>query len=191
MVPLLLKVLKSGVNQTTDQPSAVHEEEQTKARGEIASHEGHNLANNDSIIRNYSGCKAYFGPGAIVQRLITAFESKTVAVSNVPADASRLAFIELAESFGEVKSITYDGTSARIEYTDVADAAYAVEGLSDRELGQFTLSARFDLRAVAVGPATLRSTKVRVSWYAPSTVAWVSLTVLPISRFRLRVVQAE
>ncbi len=152
------------------------------------------------IVRNYSGSEVHFGVGAVIQKLTTAFESRTVVVSNVPADATRMAFIEFAESFGEVKSLTCDGTSARIEYMDVSDAAYAVEGLSDHEIGQFTLSARFDLRAVAAGPATLRSTKVKVSWYAPSTVAWVGListasfgrlTHDPISGTLCRPIQGE
>lgn len=129
---------------------------------------------NDLAIRDYSGCKVHFGPGAAIQKLITAFESRTVIVLNVPADASRHVFVELAETFGEIVSLTFDGTAARIEYIDEAEAAYAVEGLSDREVGQFTLSARFDLRVVAINSAMLRSTKVKVSWYAPSTVAWVS-----------------
>ncbi|KAI9452126.1 hypothetical protein BJY52DRAFT_1174588 [Lactarius psammicola] len=134
--------------------------------------DSHSLPDQTPVVRNYSGSEVHFGVGAVIQKLTTAFESRTVVVSNVPADATRMAFIELAESFGDVKSLTCDGTSARIEYMDVSDAAYAVEGLSDQEIGQFTLSARFDLRAVAAGPATLRSTKVKVSWYAPSTVAW-------------------
>ncbi|KAH9022020.1 hypothetical protein EDB85DRAFT_394082 [Lactarius pseudohatsudake] len=144
--------------------------------------DSHGPPDETPVIRNYSGSEVHFGVGAIIQKLITPFESRTVVVSNVPADATRMAFIELAESFGDIKSLTCDGTSARIEYMDVSHAAYAVEGLSDHDIGPLTLSARFDLRAVAAGPATLRSTKVKVSWYSPSTVAWAHYPSLSKAR---------
>ncbi|KAH9053122.1 hypothetical protein EDB87DRAFT_1835481 [Lactarius vividus] len=156
---------------TTIDASATNENPILPALAEDDS-DSHSSPEETLVIRNYSGSEVHFGVGAIIQKLITPFESRTVVVSNVPADATRMAFIELAESFGDIKSLTCDGTSARIEYMDVSHAAYAVEGLSDHDIGPLTLSARFDLRAVAAGPATLRSTKVKVSWYAPSTVAW-------------------
>lgn len=130
------------------------------------------------------GCKAEFGDGASVLQVTTAFESCTVIVFNVPPNTSRDALIELLESFGHIKNLSLhleDG-SVRVEYMNSSQAAAAVEGLSDRDFRSRTLSARFDLRAVEVGPATLRSTKVKVSWFAPSVIVWAHYDTVSTAR---------
>lgn len=121
------------------------------------------------------GCKVDFGPGASVRSITTAFESRSIVISNIPSDVSQNTLMEVLEHFGHIKSLRIDlavGT-ARVEFVKSSQAASAVENLTDYELGASALlSVRFDLTAIETGPAMLRSTKVKLTWFAPSIIAW-------------------
>ncbi|TFK94195.1 hypothetical protein K466DRAFT_536709 [Polyporus arcularius HHB13444] len=128
--------------------------------------------------------KVIYGPGARVQAIITAFESHSVVLHNITAVATHAQLIELAEPFGAVKSVIILPArderllpSARVEYLDTAHATRAAAGLGKAdELRGAT--ARLDLRAAESGRAILRSTKVKLSWFAPSLTAWAHYPTL-------------
>ncbi|KAE9400874.1 hypothetical protein BT96DRAFT_938332 [Gymnopus androsaceus JB14] len=131
------------------------------------------------------GCKVDFGPGASVRSITTAFESRTIVISNIPSDASRNTLMEVLEHFGHIKNIGIDLTTgtARVEFVESSQAASAVENLTDYEFGASALlSARFDLTAIETGPATLRSTKVKLTWFAPSVIAWAHYNTVSKAR---------
>ncbi|KAI0766947.1 hypothetical protein BD413DRAFT_605706 [Trametes elegans] len=130
--------------------------------------------------RDHLGCQVVYGPGAAVQSITTAFESSSVLLHNLPSTATHADLIAHAEPFGALKSVILNPPragdplsrpSARIEYLSAADAAQAVASLAQRLRAPET-TARLDLRAAASGTAVLRSTKVKVSWFAPSLAAW-------------------
>jgi hypothetical protein len=86
--------------------------------------------------------------------------------------------ISLCEPFGNISSIVRDNPSpiilpsARIEYADYSEAAAAVANLDNIGFRTVKLAARLDIRAVERGVGILLSRKVKVSWYAPSIIAW-------------------
>ncbi|RPD76632.1 hypothetical protein L226DRAFT_381667, partial [Lentinus tigrinus ALCF2SS1-7] len=119
-----------------------------------------------------------FGPGARVQTIVTAFESPCIVLHNVPPAATHGQLIALSEPHGALKSVTLlparddqSRPSARIQYIDAGDASRAVV-----ELGKASelrgAVARLDLRAAESGKAVLRSTKTKLTWFAPSLTAW-------------------
>ncbi len=128
--------------------------------------------------------KVIYGPGARVQAIVTAFESHSVVLHNIPAVATHAQLIELAEPFGALKSVVIlpprdeqSLPSARVEYLDTAHATRATAGLGKAdELRGAT--ARLDLRAAESGRAILRSTKVKLSWFAPSLTVWAHYPTL-------------
>ena len=119
-----------------------------------------------------------YGPGASVCDIITAFESYAILLHNLPAAITHVQLITHAEAFGEVKSAILNPAhdeqsrpSARVEYLATAHAAQAAADITNRaELRGAT--ARLDLRAAESGKAVLRSTKAKLSWYAPTLIAW-------------------
>ncbi|OJT11567.1 hypothetical protein TRAPUB_11908 [Trametes pubescens] len=132
--------------------------------------------------RTKLSCTIVYGSGAAIQSITTAFESSAVLLHNLPPHLSHATLIALAEPFGALKNATlipareaHAVPSARLEYLAPADAARAVRSLArDPALRHGTLqaTARLDLRAAESGTATLRSTKAKLSWFAPSLVAW-------------------
>jgi IBR domain, a half RING-finger domain/RING-type zinc-finger len=86
--------------------------------------------------------------------------------------------ISLAEPFGALSSVVLEKPtmlvppSARIEYAECFEAARAVSILDNKVFQSTKLTARLDLRAVESGVGLLLSRKVKISWYAPSIIAW-------------------
>ncbi|KAI0629286.1 hypothetical protein C8Q77DRAFT_317706 [Trametes polyzona] len=102
------------------------------------------------------------------------------------------ALVALAEKFGQLRSATlippHDAQalpSARIEYLVATDAAQAVRALTtDHALVHAgrRASVRLELRGAESGTASLRSTKVRLSWFAPSLAAWAHYSTLSTAK---------
>lgn len=119
-----------------------------------------------------------YGAGAAVQEISTAFESQFIIISNLPRDITQTKLIALAECFGNVQTLTIDSSStsfpiAKIKFAILEDAVRAIKGLNGESFESKRLEARMDLRAVEDGLATLRSTKVKLSWFAPTSQrAW-------------------
>jgi hypothetical protein len=130
------------------------------------------------------GCKVTFAPGAAVADVTTAFESAVVLVRNIPEDASEETLLVLLETFGHLNSLFREqgNSSARIEYSNPRQAAAAIEGLTDRQVGSKSLSAQFEVGAVQTGAVTLRSTKVKMSFFAPAVIAYAHYSTLTKAR---------
>jgi hypothetical protein len=125
--------------------------------------------------RNMLGCRVAFGPGAAIER---------ITLSNIPTDASEETLLALLETFGHLKSFLREGgkSTARVEYVDSRQAATAVEGLYEHQLGGSTLSAQYELGAVQTGTALLRSTKVKLSFYAPAIMVYAHYDTISKAR---------
>ncbi|KAK0195145.1 hypothetical protein F5146DRAFT_1132557 [Armillaria mellea] len=121
--------------------------------------------------RSFFHCKAVFGPGATIQSITTSFESRTVVISTTPDDQTQGTLIALLEPFGELSNITLtrdvEVATARATFFTVAEASAAVRGLAGSGM-----ELKMDLKAVESGEATLRSTKVKVAWFAPRRIGW-------------------
>lgn len=94
------------------------------------------------------------------------------------------------EPFGAISFVTIDNTSstilpsARVEYAECTEAATAVENLNNKYFRSLKLVARLELRAVENGDGVLLSRKVKVSWYAPSVIAWAHYPTIFLARKR-------
>jgi hypothetical protein len=129
---------------------------------------------NEKEERSMLGCKVVFRPGAAVDTVTTAFESPVVTVTNIPTDTSEETLCTLLETFGDLKSFSRDEgqKTARVEFLDSRQAAAAIEGLHEQQLGSLNLSAQYELGAVQTGAALLRSTKVKLSFFAPAVMVY-------------------
>jgi hypothetical protein len=138
-------------------------------------------------------CSVVFGAGASVESITTAFESSVVLVTDVPRDTSQDALFGLMEQFGHVKSFQRDlqAKTVRVDFLTAREAASAVEGLTDRVLDGSNLSARFELGAIHSSSATLRSTKVKASWFAPSTLVYAHYDTISRARNQAESLDAQ
>ncbi|KAJ8490200.1 hypothetical protein ONZ51_g2450 [Trametes cubensis] len=154
-----------------------------------ASHVEDELANEPQVVtRTKLGCKIIHGPGAAIQSVTTAFQSTCVLLHNLPRALTQTDLIALAERFGALKSVVinvaHDATScpsARLEYLDTDSAANAAQAITQESLLR-RATARLDLRAAESGAAVLRSTKVKITWFAPSITAWAHYDTLSKAR---------
>ena len=128
--------------------------------------------------RTKYACQVTYGDGGIVQQLVTAFESSTALLYNIPPSMTHSRLIALAEPYGPLKCAllipardAQSKPSARIEYLKALDAARAVADIV-HQVGLRGATARLDLRAAENGKAILRSTKVKLSLFSPSLTAW-------------------
>lgn len=108
---------------------------------------------------------------------------------NLPRGVSETRLLALAECFGNVQYITIDQGSfsppsptARIKFISHADASRAVQGINGELFESKKLVAKMDVTAVEDGLATFRSTKVKVSWFAPSQRAWAHYNGISTAR---------
>ncbi|KAK0213098.1 hypothetical protein DFS33DRAFT_1249741 [Desarmillaria ectypa] len=129
------------------------------------------LSNESEMQRSFFHCKALFGPGATIRSITTSFESRTVVISNIPDDQTQGTLIALLEPFGRLNSIALtrdaEAATARATFFTEAEASSAVHGLAGSGM-----QLKMDLKAVENGEATLRSTKVKVAWFAPRRIGW-------------------
>ncbi|CDO73302.1 hypothetical protein BN946_scf185008.g64 [Trametes cinnabarina] len=165
------------VAQAAPYPPAV--EESLPIQQPVESQPVHHFQGSQEVVtRTKLACKVVYGPGAAVETITTAFESTCLILHNIPLRTTQTELIALAEAFGPLKSVVLDPPrdpkarlSARVEYLTSADAAHAAQDITEAPSLRGT-SARLDLRAAERGTAVLRSTKVKLSWFAPSLTAW-------------------
>lgn len=140
--------------------------------------------------RRILNCQVQFGSGASIRRITTSFDSRRVALSNLPRTINQNELISLVEPFGALSFVTIDNSSstilpsARMEYAECTEAATAVESLNNKYFRSSKLVARLELRPVESGDGVLLSRKVKVSWYAPSTIAWAHYSTISVARTR-------
>ncbi|TDL23774.1 hypothetical protein BD410DRAFT_768427 [Rickenella mellea] len=120
-----------------------------------------------------------FGPGASVDQVITPFESNKVVITGLPGGVIQSELMGLLEEYGHLRNVLIHADTSKTvspkadaEFASPAEARAAVDSLNGREFRSHVLHVAFQLHAGDNGLATLRSCKVKLSWYAPSRIAW-------------------
>lgn len=126
--------------------------------------------------REFDGSKVTFGPGPTIHSVETVFESRTVILTNFPDASSLEDILQLFETPNGYKRVVFDPKvaplTARIEFSSVKQAVEASEYLGRKELHGVKLNARMDNARITMDTGSLRSTKVKVSWFKPTRIAW-------------------
>ena len=134
-------------------------------------------ANEPSIIeRQLNGCLVRFTDGAIVEAVETAFESRCVVVYGLtPYAISEAAILDALRGLPEVKQISMapEHGEARLTFVTAAEATEVVRLGAERleSFGEEVVFA-FDTKSIERASGSLRSTKVKISWFGPSRIAW-------------------
>lgn len=141
----------------------------------------------EGVHRSICRCKVTYGDGASIQQISTPFESRHVILSNIPSDATVSDLSQAIEILGDIQSLTIQSASlgppiARVDYRTPAQAMLAVQELDGFVYQDHRLRARIDVQAVEGGVGTLRSTKVKLSWFMPSRVAWAHYDSISFAR---------
>lgn len=163
----------------------------TVANGHLA---GYELAQDKSgsTERHIFNCQVQFGSGASVKHITTSFDSRSVVLSNLPRTITQDALISLVEPFGTLSFTTINNSSttilpsAHVEYAECMEAARAVENLNNKLFRLSKLVARLELRPVESGVGILLSRKVKISWYAPSMLAWAHYPIVSTAQRRAK-----
>lgn len=122
------------------------------------------------------GTRIMFEPGPTVYSIETVFESRVVVLSGFPVSTSQDALHALLTPLNGMKTVMYDwnskGSTARLEFNSARAASEAAKFLDKRSaLGTILLS-RVDCATISANIGMARSTKVKVSWFKPSRIAW-------------------
>lgn len=125
-----------------------------------------------------------FGDGAAVQEVMTAFDSMRVLLDNLPPDVTESDIRPLVDSFGQLADVTVFGldptgkhASAVVEFDSCLSALNAATALNEIVVSSASGAASpciasVQARAGERGAATLRSNSVRLTWHAPSRLAY-------------------
>lgn len=128
------------------------------------------------IERQLNGCLVRFQDGAIVESVETAFESRCVVIYGLtPYAISDIAILDALQGLPEVKQISLapEHGEARLTFLTAAEAAQVVRSGAERlvSFGEEVVLA-FDTKSIERTSGSLRSTKVKISWFGPSRIAW-------------------
>ncbi|KAJ7290302.1 hypothetical protein C8J57DRAFT_1046014 [Mycena rebaudengoi] len=132
--------------------------------------------------RSFYNANIRFGPGALVLRVITAFESRHVLISNIPSSASDTDIIHtVSAATGCSKLLIHRSSLSPIatgilEFDDTRAAAEAAPKVNRITIGGNVLSGRLDLATRAImedGQGVFRARKVNLTWYGPRMSAFV------------------
>ena len=130
------------------------------------------------VERNILSCVVSFGIDATPDRITTAADSKKLILSNLPVAVSPTDIRELAEPFGEIRTIisldeTEHTARIEIEFAECSQALTALKHLNEHPFESHIISANLKGQI----STTVRSSKhthvVKVFWPAPRVVAWV------------------
>ena len=141
-----------------------------------------------TLERNFSRTKATFGPGAVVLEIQTAFESRRVTLSNLSDEIPQKEITDLAEVFGALKSVVRTLSApgiagkAELEYLDINSAKTAAAALDGHILHSRLIAAQLNLKSVDVDTADLRSSTLKISWFAPSRTAYAHYPTISVAR---------
>ena len=151
-------------------------------------------SNEPTIIeRQLNGCLVSFKDGAVVEAVETAFESRRVVVYGLtPYAISEAAILDALQGLPEVKQISMapEHGEARLTFLTAAEAAQVVRSGAERleSFGEEVVVA-FDTKSTGCASGSLRSTKVKVSWFGPSKIAWAHYPT--VSRARQEAVRLD
>ena len=153
------------------------------------------LLSEPSIIieRQLNGCLVRFKDGAVVELVETAFESRCVIIYGLtPYAISEAAILDALQGLPEVKQISLapEHGEARLTFLTAAEAAQVVRSGAERlvSFGEEVVLA-FDTKSIERASGSLRSTKVKISWFGPSKIAWVHYPT--VSRARTEAVRLD
>jgi hypothetical protein len=150
--------------------------------------------NEPSIIeRQLNGCLVRFKDGAVVESVETAFESRRVVIYGLtPYAISEAAILDALQGLPEVKQISMapEHGEARLTFLTAAEAAQVVRSGAERleSFGEEVVLA-FDTKSIERASGSLRSTKVKISWFGPSRIAWAHYPT--VSRARQEAVRLD
>ena len=145
------------------------------------------------IERQLNGCLVRFTDGAVVEAVETAFESRCVVVYGLtPYAISEAAILDALQGLPEVKQISMapEHGEARLTFLTAAEAAHVVRAGAERlaSFGDEVVLA-FDTKSIGSAAGSLRSTKVKLSWFGPSRIAWAHYGT--VSRARQEAVRLD
>lgn len=126
--------------------------------------------------RDINGSKVVFGPGPVVHSIETVFETRTVILTNLSPRTSREDILQYIKPAQDCTHLNIDASvipvTARLEFRTAAQAVTASQYLNGTKVLGSPVSARLDNARVVTDSGSFRSTKVKVSWYKPSRIAW-------------------
>ena len=145
------------------------------------------------IERQLNGCLVRFKDGAVVESVETAFESRCVIIYGLtPYAISEAAILDALQGLPEVQQISLapEHGEARLTFLTAAEAAQVVRSGAERlvSFGEEVVLA-FDAKSIERTSGSLRSTKVKISWFGPSRIAWVHYPT--VSRARREAVRLD
>jgi len=129
-----------------------------------------------------------------VESVETAFESRCVVIYGLtPYAISEAAILDALQGLPEVKQISLapEHGEARLMFLTAAEAAQVVRSGAERlvSFGEEVVLA-FDTKTIQrASGGSLRSTKVKISWFGPSRIAWVHYKT--VSRARSEAVRLD
>ena len=119
-----------------------------------------------------------FEAGGAIRVVQTAFESCRVTLSNLPEETGHKEVLAMAKVFGPLQSVVFTpsapGTTgkAELEYLSADCAKTAAATLDGQQLHTRPLTAQLNLRSAEIGTADVRSSTLKMSWFAPSRTAY-------------------
>jgi hypothetical protein len=126
--------------------------------------------------REIDGSRVTFAPGPIIHSVETVFESRTVILTGIPDVSSREDILQLLRTPFKYRRFNFDPKitplMARLEFSSAKQAVEASEYLHGMKLHGVGICARIDCTRVATDTGSFRSTKVKVSWFKPTRIAW-------------------
>lgn len=181
---------------TETRPTAIPEPEHTRPKPspDPPSEDLPLPINEPSIIeRQLNGCLVRFKDGVVVESVETAFESRCVVIYGLtPYAISEVAILDALQGLPEVVQISMapEHGEARLTFLTAGEAAQVVRSGAERlvSFGEEVVLA-FDTKSIERASGSLRSTKVKISWFGPSRIAWAHYPT--VSRARQEAVRLE
>ena len=138
-----------------------------------------------AVERHILNCVVSFGIDATPDQITTAADSKKLILSNLPVAASYTDIKELAEPFGEIRTITsLDETehttslTIDIEFAERSQALIAFTQLNGHPFEGHTISANLTGQISMTVRSSEHTHVVKVFWPAPSATAWVHFATI-------------
>ncbi|KAJ7281778.1 hypothetical protein C8J57DRAFT_82539 [Mycena rebaudengoi] len=137
--------------------------------------------------RSMYHCTVHFGAGAVPERVVTAFESHRLILSNLPAGFAHADLLELAGQYGTVNNtmfhLTSAGMQAHVEFEEKSQAADAALRLNGFAIDELVLNARIDSASyVSSRIYDDGSRQIKLVWAAPSVSGWAFYPTITLAK---------
>ncbi|PVF96338.1 hypothetical protein CPB86DRAFT_709340 [Serendipita vermifera] len=128
------------------------------------------------------GCRIQFTPGPVVHSVETVFESKIIVLTNLPTSITGQSLLSILPPTSEGTILLLDMTAkppfARVGFPSAALASEAARLLNGKSIDRTSFIAKVENTGRTANSGTVRSTKVKVSWFKPSRIAWAHYSKL-------------